>query len=456
MLAAVGILTWCRIAGAQADVTFSPSSLNLALGQRALVAINTEAVPLAAFQCNLAFNPVSIDVVNPNEAYRGTVLPFVPLGGQPNCTVVRGTPTCGDPAWALTSTGRTPVGTDAIDNASGAVRFAYGTHGVPAPASAGGTIALVEIVGVYNGTTTVTFSNLILADGAEPPTSHTTAAGSLTVVVGTGILNLPPVLAPIGTRQVYEAIPLSVPVSASDPDGDDVTLAASGVPPFCTFLSNGNTGNLNCNPAIGDAGTYPVTVTASDDGGPVLTDAETFSLVVLPTNCVDADGDGYGANGDPSCRFGTGLDCDDTRIAVNPAGIERCRNALDDDCDGATDGAEATCAAPLCLRIELFAPGSDPRITFSPAASCPAPGALARAAHAIWGDLDGVRFVGGDVKLGAAQSINCGSLSDTRPFDSLRPDPGQVDFVLVRETTRADYGTSRDGRPRTPDSGDCP
>ena len=106
-----------------------------------------------------------------------------------------------------------------IDNASGAVRFAYGTHGAPALASAGGAIALVEIVGVYNGTATVTFSKLILADGAEPPTSHPTAAGSLTVVVGTGILNLPPVLAPIGTRQVYEAVPLSVPVSASDPVG---------------------------------------------------------------------------------------------------------------------------------------------------------------------------------------------------------------------------------------------
>jgi hypothetical protein len=457
MLAAAGIATWCGIAAAQVGVSFSPSTVNLAVGQRALVAIQVGAAPLAAFQCELAFDPVSIDVLNPNEAFRGTVLPFAPLGGNPSCSAVRGTPGCADPAWVLTSTSRTPVGTDTIDNAAGSVRFAYGTHGAPAPASAGGAIALVEVVGVYNGTTTVNLSKVLLADGAEPPTSHATNAGTLTVVVGTGIPNHPPVLAPIGPRQVYEALPLVVPVSATDPDGNTLTLSASGVPPFCVFAQTGNgVGNLTCYPAIGNAGDYPVTVTVSDGGGPILTDVETFILSVLATNCVDADGDGYGANGDVSCRKGTAVDCDDALLAVNPAAAERCRNALDDDCDGATDAADSICPAPACLRIQLNAPGTDPRITFSPAATCPAPGALARAAHAIWGDLDDVRFVGAEVKLGAVQTLSCASTADTRAFDNLKPDPGKVDFFLVRETTQSGYGTSRDGRVRTPDSGDCP
>lgn len=451
------VAAWCGTAYAQVGVSFSPSTVNIPLGGRARVAIVAGPTSLAAFQCELAFDPALIDVTNPNEAYRGTVLPFAPLGADPACTTVRGTPSCPDPPWVLTSTGRVPVGTDSIDNATGSVRFAYGTHGPGSLPAAGGTIALVEVVGVYNGTVTVTLADARLADAAEPPTSFPFSAGTLTVVVGSGIANLPPVLAPIGPRSVYEELTVVVPLSASDPDaGNVVSLAATGVPPFCTFASNGGSGSLTCHPLSGNAGDYPITVTAQDNGGPVLSDAETFTLSVLPTNCVDADGDGYGANGDPSCRLGTSVDCDDTRLAVNPAGVERCRNGLDDDCDGAIDAAESICPAPACLRIQLFAVGTDPKITFSPAATCPAPGTLLRAAHAVWGDLDAVRFVGGEVKLGPVSSITCASTADTRPFDSLKPDPGQVDFILVRETTRADYGVSRDGRPRTPDSGDCP
>ncbi len=62
----------------------------------------------------------------------------------------------------------------------------------------------------------------------------------------------------------------------------------------------------------------------------------------------DADADGYG-NPDAatsSCQQPTGYvadssDCDDWNDTVNPAGTETC-NGLDDDCDGMTDGDDAT------------------------------------------------------------------------------------------------------------------
>ncbi len=61
----------------------------------------------------------------------------------------------------------------------------------------------------------------------------------------------------------------------------------------------------------------------------------------------DADGDGYGDASSPSaaCDAPSGTvaddtDCDDTDAAVSPAGLEVC-NGIDDDCDGATDDADA-------------------------------------------------------------------------------------------------------------------
>lgn len=74
----------------------------------------------------------------------------------------------------------------------------------------------------------------------------------------------------------------------------------------------------------------------------------------------------------------------------------------------------------------------------------------------IWGDLRAVRFVGGAVDLGIVQQIACGRLDEGYLYDSLNPDPGQVDFILVRETGVGDYGTSSDGQPREAATGDCP
>ncbi len=55
----------------------------------------------------------------------------------------------------------------------------------------------------------------------------------------------------------------------------------------------------------------------------------------LPSQVLDADGDGYDV----------GVDCDDRDPSAHPGAIERC-NGTDDDCDGLTDEADAMDAAP--------------------------------------------------------------------------------------------------------------
>ena len=83
---------------------------------------------------------------------------------------------------------------------------------------------------------------------------------------------------------------------------------------------------------------------------------------LVGTSCWDDDGDGYQ---DEACG---GDDCDDGNPEVNPgetegpAGDPTCSDGLDNDCDGATDGAE-----PICVHREMvtipageFVMGSDP------------------------------------------------------------------------------------------------
>jgi hypothetical protein len=56
--------------------------------------------------------------------------------------------------------------------------------------------------------------------------------------------------------------------------------------------------------------------------------------------CADADGDGYGAPGDPACPNGADEDCDDADAAVNPGEPEVACDYFDNNCDGILDPHE--------------------------------------------------------------------------------------------------------------------
>ena len=94
--------------------------------------------------------------------------------------------------------------------------------------------------------------------------------------------NQPPVLNPIGSKSVNEAVLISFTISASDPDNDAMTFSASNVPSGASF--NPSSRVFSWTPAYGDAGNYHVTFTVTDNGTPAESDSETVTITVGNVN----------------------------------------------------------------------------------------------------------------------------------------------------------------------------
>ncbi|MEZ4765479.1 MAG: Ig-like domain-containing protein [Calditrichia bacterium] len=76
-----------------------------------------------------------------------------------------------------------------------------------------------------------------------------------------------------------------MPVSASDPDGNGVSLTVLSIPAFGNFTDNGGgSGSVAFTPGLDDAGSYTIQLIATDDGTPNLTDTLSFSLTVNNVN----------------------------------------------------------------------------------------------------------------------------------------------------------------------------
>jgi plastocyanin len=105
--------------------------------------------------------------------------------------------------------------------------------------------------------------------------------GTITVLGG----NAPPVVTNPGTQNGTEEAFFSVSVFASDPNNDPLTLTGTNIPVWASFVDNGDrSATVSGTPALGDAGTYNVTVTANDGKGG--TDSETFAIVIASANIV--------------------------------------------------------------------------------------------------------------------------------------------------------------------------
>ena len=65
---------------------------------------------------------------------------------------------------------------------------------------------------------------------------------------------------------------------ATDPDGDEITFSATDLPGWLTFAAASRT--FSGSPMDGDKGTVEITVTAADDGTPVLSASAAFNLTV--------------------------------------------------------------------------------------------------------------------------------------------------------------------------------
>ncbi len=110
-------------------------------------------------------------------------------------------------------------------------------------------------------------------------------------------------------------------------DASDCDDAAAAVNPGATEVCNAV--DDDCDGAIDDADSTVDTTTGSTFYAD--TDADGYGDASAPTAACDA----------PSGAVADATDCDDTDGAINPGATEVC-NAVDDDCDGATDDADSS------------------------------------------------------------------------------------------------------------------
>jgi hypothetical protein len=111
------------------------------------------------------------------------------------------------------------------------------------------------------------------------------ASETFQITVVTSASQQPPVLAAIGSPTVQESSPVSVSLSASDPDGD-LLIWSFSLPGFAdgVVLSNSagsSSARLDLAPGFCDSGSYPASVSVSDGA---MSDNESFTIFVTDTN----------------------------------------------------------------------------------------------------------------------------------------------------------------------------
>lgn len=84
------------------------------------------------------------------------------------------------------------------------------------------------------------------------------------ITITVGDVNRAPEINNPGPQEVLENTPLTFSISATDPDGDDVTVTTTDLPTGATF--NGST--FTWTPTLTQEGIYTITFTATDDGAP--------------------------------------------------------------------------------------------------------------------------------------------------------------------------------------------
>ena len=139
-----------------------------------------------------------------------------------------------------------------------------------ATVSGAGTFATISFTtGSQGGTCLLSLSGVIVGDvnGQSVP---------VTIINGQVAINQSPVLNSIGDKAVDEGELIEFTVSASDPDGDNLTYSASNLPPGASFDSQTRT--FYWTPNFAQAGIYPDVVFQVSDGP--LDDAEIITIIV--------------------------------------------------------------------------------------------------------------------------------------------------------------------------------
>ncbi len=101
-----------------------------------------------------------------------------------------------------------------------------------------------------------------------------------TVTITVLNVNRPPVLSNIDDREINEGADLQFSLTATDPDGDELTFSAQYLPTGAVLEG----ASFNWTPEYDQSGEYNVTFRATDNGDPNLFDEETITITVLNIN----------------------------------------------------------------------------------------------------------------------------------------------------------------------------
>ncbi|MCE5272953.1 Ig-like domain-containing protein [bacterium] len=103
----------------------------------------------------------------------------------------------------------------------------------------------------------------------------------MTLTITVGSVNRPPALSDVTNRQVNAGLPLIVTFTASDPDGNPLTLSTPVRPAGSVVTFSAGSGSFNWTPTSDQVGTHDVTLIVSDGS---LTAEKKFTITVLKTN----------------------------------------------------------------------------------------------------------------------------------------------------------------------------
>ncbi|MDA1196951.1 MAG: putative metal-binding motif-containing protein [Nanoarchaeota archaeon] len=199
----------------------------------------------------------------------------------------------------------------------------------------------------FNGQTAYTS-----AGGSVEYTAQITQDADLSGIVEWSVdgVDIPATITDAATGAAISTITLGAVIPSSVcPDGTcDVDETSSSCPADCCVdldndgysVTGGTCGFIDCNDF--DSTISPASVEIPEDD--IDQDCDGTDAVVLIL-CTDNDGDGFSPDGG-TCGP---IDCNDGLVGVFPGTIEDCTDNLDNNCDGLTDGQDAsTCPAVPC------------------------------------------------------------------------------------------------------------
>ncbi len=123
---------------------------------------------------------------------------------------------------------------------------------------------------------------------------------SETITITVGDYNRPPELSSIGSKSVKEGDKLTITLSATDYDSDDLTYSVQNMPDNATFNT---TGKFIWTPESGDAGTYHVLFSVSDG---TTDNSENVTITVTVPSSSSGGGGSSGSSSSSSSSGGGG------------------------------------------------------------------------------------------------------------------------------------------------------